>query len=305
MIMELRQYNHREDYDRVGQFLIDTYQSGDFFLNWLQPRWEYMHYHPYINNLDLTKIGVVEENNEILGVANFEHQPSQVYLHVHPHYPELKELLVDYAERTFRGPSSRDEREHLVIFVNGEDSKLESIVKDRGFEKHASYSETHSRIGPNDPIQEIDLHEGFAIQSLEDENDLSKINQVLWRGFNHEGPPPEEEIPSRRQMQSAPNFVKDLNIVVVAPEGHYVSYSGIWYVAQNRVAYVEPVATDPDYRRMGLGKAAVLECARRARKMGAEDIWVGSGQAFYLAIGFTKMFDVNPWVKYYDTEPNT
>jgi predicted N-acetyltransferase YhbS len=302
MSLQIRNYEHASDFHRIGQFLIDTYTPGDYFLNWLQPRWEYMHCHPYINNMDLSKIGVVEEDDDIVGVANFEHQPSQIYLHVHPDYPQLKEQLVEYAERTFRGPSSKDEREHVAIFVNNKDPVLESIVKDRGFVKHPDYSEIHSRIGSNDPVQEVHLQDGYSLQSLADENDLKKINQVLWRGFNHEGPPPEDEIPSRRQMQSAPNFNKDLNIVVVAPEGHYVSYSGIWYVEQGRVAYVEPVATDPDYRRMGFGKAAVLECARRVREMGAKDIWVGSGQPFYKSIGFTSMFEINPWVKYYDTD---
>ena len=68
----------------------------------------------------------------------------------------------------------------------------------------------------------------------------------------------------------------------------------------NHVAYIEPVATDPDYRRMGLGKAAVLECVRRSSILGADVAWVGSGLEFYLAIGFKKMFDVFPWVKYFD-----
>ena len=165
------------------------------------------------------------------------------------------------------------------------------------------YSEEHSRIVLDKTIPEVLLPEGFTIKSLAEENDFHKINQVLWRGFNHEGPAPEEEVQGRREMQQAPNFRKDLNIVVVAPEGHYVSYSGIWYVEDNRLAYVEPVATDPDYRRMGLGKAAVLECVRRVSELGAEVVWVGSGQEFYKAIGFTKMFAIHPWVKYFEEQP--
>ena len=98
----------------------------------------------------------------------------------------------------------------------------------------------------------------------------------------------------------APNFLKDLTVVVVAPDENYVSYSGMWVVPENRVAYVEPVATDPDYRRMGLGKAAVLESLRRAAALGAEVAWVGSDQGFYKAIGFETMFAAYPWVKVLD-----
>lgn len=46
MKVTVRRYDHTTDYSRVGQFLIDTYQPGDQHDNWLQPRWEYMHYHP-------------------------------------------------------------------------------------------------------------------------------------------------------------------------------------------------------------------------------------------------------------------
>jgi len=299
MSIQIRHYDHPNDYERVGNFLIDTYQPGEFFLNWLQPRWEYMHHHSLIKELDLSKIGVAEDKGRIIGVVHFEHQESQVYFQVHPDFDIVGEVLVDYAERTFRGKSTREDRDYLALFINEFDKNLESVAEKRGFKKRSDHSEEISQIVLDRPIPEIPLPEGFSIQSLADENDFHKINQVLWRGFNHEGPAPEEELQSRREMQQAPNFRKDLNIVVVAPEGHFVCYSGIWYVDSNRVAYVEPVATDPEYRRMGMGKAAVLECVRRVRELGAEIVWVGSGQEFYRSIGFTKKFDVYPWVKYF------
>jgi predicted N-acetyltransferase YhbS len=300
LTIRIRPYVHDDDYDRVGDFLFATFQHGDFFINWLQPRWEYMHYHSYIKELDLSKIGIAEDDGEIVGVVHFEGQEGQIYFQVHPEQDSVKKSLLNYAEETFRGKSTKDGRACLALFINEHDTALEAMAKEHGFEKHPEFSEEHSRIVLDHPIPEVQLPEGFALQSLADENDFHKINQVLWRGFNHEGPPPEEYVQSRKDMQKAPNFRQDLNIVVVAPEGHFVSYSGIWYVEANRVGYVEPVATDPDYRRMGLGKAAVLECVRRVAALGAEVAWVGSGQEFYKAIGFTKTFDVHAWVKYYE-----
>lgn len=67
--------------------------------------------------------------------------------------------------------------------------------------------------------------------------------------------------------------------------------------AEPRRAYVVPVATDPDYRRMGLGKAAVLECVRRCAERGATVANVGSGQPFYEAIGFRKSWAAYMWKK--------
>jgi len=74
---------------------------------------------------------------------------------------------------------------------------------------------------------------------------------LLHRGFDQPGEPPEDGLEGRRFMQWAPNFRKDLQVVVEAPNGVFASYCGMWYESVNRIAYVEPVATDPDYRRMG------------------------------------------------------
>ena len=98
-------------------------------------------------------------------------------------------------------------------------------------------------------------------------------------------------------MQSAPTFRHDLNIVVEAPVGHFASFSGTWFDPTNRIAYVEPVATDPDYRRRGLGAAAVLEGIRRCGELGASVAYVGSDQAFYHAIGFTVAHISQCWAR--------
>jgi predicted N-acetyltransferase YhbS len=121
----------------------------------------------------------------------------------------------------------------------------------------------------------------------------------LWRGFNHAGEPPEEGLQDRQKMQSGPNFRKELTIVVEGPAGDFVSFCGMWYEPVNKIAYVEPVATDPDFRRLGLGKAAVWEGIRRCGLLGATVAYVGSDQEFYQAIGFTKKFDSRCWIRYF------
>ena len=86
----------------------------------------------------------------------------------------------------------------------------------------------------------------------------------------------------------------------MAHDGAYASYAGMWFVPENRVAYVEPVATDPDYRRMGLARAAVSESLRRVAELGAEVAWVGSDQPLYLNIGFVPAFRMDLWVRNLD-----
>jgi predicted N-acetyltransferase YhbS len=74
----------------------------------------------------------------------------------------------------------------------------------------------------------------------------------------------------------------------------------MFYEATGRFAYVEPVAVDPTYRRLGLGKAAVLEGIRRCSTLGATVAYVGSDQQFYRSIGFREAYNTGCWLRYFD-----
>ncbi|MDI7278158.1 MAG: GNAT family N-acetyltransferase, partial [Anaerolineae bacterium] len=194
--------------------------------------------------------------------------------------------------------STRDDGErYLKAYVNDFDADFEAVVAARGYELDPSSDRPLSQFVIPNPFPPIHLPEGFRLQSLADENDLRRIDRVLHRGFNHPGEPPPEGLEGRKRMQSGPHFRKDLTIVVRAPNGDYASYCGLWYDEANRFGYVEPVATDPDYRRRGLGRAAVLEGIRRCGELGATVAYVGSDQPFYLSLGFKKLFTANCWAK--------
>ena len=121
------------------------------------------------------------------------------------------------------------------------------------------------------------------------------MTRLLWRGFNHGDEPPNDAIEERKLMQSAPNYRRDLNIVAEAPDGNFVSYCGMWYEPVHEIAYVEPVCTDPDYRRKGLASAAVLEGIRRCGQQGARVAYVGAIRPVYLAIGFRQIYNRSAW----------
>jgi predicted N-acetyltransferase YhbS len=205
--------------------------------------------------------------------------------------------MLEYAEHTLYGVNDSGEK-YLRVYVNDFDSKFEELVKACGYEIAEKYNRPMSALILNETHPIIDLPERFKIKSLADDNDLGKIHRVLWRGFNHPGEPPEDEIADREKMQSGPNFRKDLTIVIEAPSGDFVSFCGMWYESTNKIAYVEPVATDPEFRRMGLARAAILEGVHRCRNLGAQVAYVGSDQPIYVALGFEKVFESRCWIKY-------
>ncbi len=287
-----RKYNHVCDYARVGQFLIRTYRTAGDHINWLQPRWEYMHYHPLIQGVDLNAIGIWETLGEIVGVVHPEHGMGTAYFEIDPHFGALRAEMLEYAEAHVSALNNGMRR--LRIYLNDRDGDFQRIALQMKYAKTGG-ADPMSRFVIPAPFPPISLRPGFRLKSLADDNDLHKVDRVLWRGFDHGAEPPADGIKDREFMQSAPTFRKDLHTVVEAPGGNFGSYCGMWYEPVHKIAYVEPVATDPDYRRLGLGSAAVLEGIRRCGAEGAEVAYVGSVKPFYLSMGFRQIYNCSLW----------
>lgn len=294
-----RPYEYPLDFYKVSDFLIRHFQPGNADANWLQPAWEYMHHHPMLDGNSLSRIRLWEAGGEIVAIAHYEWCLGEAFFQLHPEYGHLKTELLDYAEKHLSG-TGEDGRCYLHAYINDSDLAFEAEAAHRGYRKEDQFNRPLYRLAIPDPFPPIELPDGFRLQSLADDNDLRKINRVLWRGFNHPGAPLEEELDGRKILQSGPNFRLDLTIVVEAPDGNFASYCGLWHERENRIAYVEPMATDPDYRRIGLGKAAVMEGLRRCKLEGATEAFVGSDLEFYQALGFKKTFVSNCWVKFFD-----
>ncbi len=293
----VRPYVHALDFDRVGRFLIESYEPGSRLRVWLEPRWEYMHYHTFILGQPIDRFGVAEQAGQIVGIAHFEDHPAFVFVQVRPGHELAVPPLLGWAERHLGGTSQRFGPRTLGIFVNDFDPGLREAVAERGFVEHSEVSEASSSLELERPLPEAVLPDGFRLQSLADEDDLRKINRVVWRGFDHGDEAPDAEIPGRAFAQAAPGFRRDLTIVAVEPGGEYAAFCGMWFVPENAVAYVEPVATDPGFRRLGLGRAAVLESLRRVAALGARVAWVGSDLPFYRSMGFRRRYRSPLWVK--------
>lgn len=293
-----RPYDHERDYNAVGRFLARVYNPEAVHHNWLQPRWEYMHYHPLIRDrgLDLSRCGVWADGDTLVGVVHFEHRMGVVYIQLDSAYAALKREMLQYAEERLWGEFEVGKAVH--VYIDERDLEFQSIAASRGFVKlPRELAEITTCLRASDLPDEIPVPEGFEIIGLDEDDDVRKVHRVIYRGFNHEGEPPEDELDDRRRKLSAPSLRKDLTIVARSQSGDFVSFCGTWIVPENALAYVEPVATDPDVRRMGLGTAVVLEGIRRCAAEGAAIAYVGSDQPFYRSMGFEECYAHALWRK--------
>ncbi|MFN2242655.1 MAG: GNAT family N-acetyltransferase [Anaerolineae bacterium] len=297
-----RSYNGPDDYWRIDRFLIEHHQPGNADGNWLEPAWEYMHGHGYLDASSLGKIGIWEDESKIVAVAHYEWHLGEAFFQLHPRYPHLRQEMLEYAEQNLVGRTKEDGRTYLRAYVNDNDEAFGLLVRAHGYAMDAGEARPLAQFAIPDPFPPIHLPEGFRLTSLAEDCDWAKVHRALWRGFNHEGEPPmnEAELEDRQRMFDTPKARRDLKIAVEAPSGEFVAFCGMFFEPEGRFAYVEPVATDPDYRRQGLGRAAVLEGIRRCGALGATVAYVGSDQPFYLSIGFEVLYTSECWVRFFE-----
>ncbi len=264
------------DYYKICNFLVRINKKKVITPNFLWARWVWMISRPVDNENQRNTIGIWEDNGIIVALATYELCFGEVYICVDLEYRFLIHEILSYAEQYL-----------LIQRLAQEDGYYPSQAR-----------QLVSVLDINDTIR-YSLSEGFKITSMADGWDFYQYNRVMWKGFDHDGEPTQDEddIEWRKTMLSSPHLVPELVISVIAPNGHYISHCGLWHMPDSDYAYVEPVATDPSYRKMGLGKASVLEAVKRAGEFGAKEVYVCSSQQFYYNIGFYPVATETWWEK--------
>jgi len=195
--------------------------------------------------------------------------------------------MLTFAENNLRDP----DQNRLFIYAHADDDPLTRLLEERDFvplpEKidDTSILDVTKHEIPESPV----LPKGFHIQSMADDNNLEKRCKAFGTGFNHPDPLEWPSLIAYETLQNAPDYHKDQDIVVVSPNGEFASFCLIWHDEPNQLAILEPVGTQPEFRRMGLAREAVYEAIRRVAVKGVEKVIVGSNQQFYKSIGFTPL----------------
>ncbi len=275
------------DYSKIRSFLIQLNDHNFHF-----GRWDWMITHGYLDASGLDRIGLWEDGGNVAAMATYDCQLGGAFLPVLPEYGFLKEEMFVYAVAALAKDGACG-----VLIADG-DLILQSAAMRHGY--IATQDKDCDAVFPLDAdIAPPPLPDGFRLTSMAETYDLFRYGQVLWKGFNHEanGEGPFVMKDGFACEFERPNVNLEIKIAVVAPNGDFVSYCGMWQDAACKSALVEPVATDPAYRRLGLGRAAVLEGLRRCKQLGATRAYVGSSQQFYYSIGFRPFATATWWRK--------
>ena len=298
MSVKFRQYKnitfYGDDYNNVRDFLIELDSHNYHF-----GRWDWMLMSmgaEWADSDGIEKIGIWENEKKIVAMVTYDTTLGSAFLLTLKGFEELKEEMLIYAKENL-GKNGQ----FRVLILDGDLETQETAFQKGLFPSQEKECDLIYLI----KLENIhySLPKGFIVTSMEEDFNLFKYGQALWRGFNHEM---NEEGPfylywekhSEEYVKTwkAPNINLGLKISILAPNGDYVSHCGMWYDKKSKSALVEPVVTEPAYRKMGLGKAAVLEGIKRCGELGAIRAFVGSSQQFYYNIGF-RPYATSTWWK--------
>jgi ribosomal protein S18 acetylase RimI-like enzyme len=185
--------------------------------------------------------------------------------------------------------SSDGVKEIRTMWVFEDDAALISHLWRRGFVCGEEYLNYYER-SLSTTLPGLSLPPGFNVQQVTEEDGLKRA-LASHAAFGSDKPL-EAYWPRYQRFMRSPAYVPDLDLVTVAPDGSFASFCICWLDPVNRVGLFEPVGTHPDYQRLGLGKAVMLEGLHRMQAAGMQTAIVGAendnpvAQGLYRSIGF-------------------
>jgi len=304
-----RPYQAEEDYWRMREFLRQVFMLNNRLeRSWHVARLDYARWHGLMNG---AKVGMEEaaflweQDGRIAAFVIIEGGFGEVHFSTHPalRTPELEEEMLGVAEERLALVEADGSRK-LTVWAPEQDELRQEVFRRHGYRKDDP-PEYQWRRNLDVPIHDVPAPCGYTIRSLGDGLELLERCYASGLGF-HEGDikiavENRDDPTWYRNIQTAPLYRRDLDLVAIAPDGAIAAFCTIWFDDVTRSAYFEPVATVPAHQKRGLGKALLTEGLHRLQRMGATTAFVGgysaAANALYRSVMGSEHELYEPWVK--------
>lgn len=286
-----RQFSVLADCGNIYQFMLDIY-ARDWRNGVPAPFFEYA-FSSFAYWMDITysyKNRIWEDQGKIVAFCFYESPVTDIYFCLKPGYEELASEMIAYADTHM---SMKDGKIQLILF-GGQDA-LMNAAKQAGYSQK---SESWNMQFDFNDVLDYPLPEGFLFV-CPDEYDMDKISKCCWKGFDHEqneGVWNHQYEQSNYLLEVAPHATMNLSVAIADEKGEYACYAGMWWTPENKLAYMEPLCTIPEYCHRGLASAALSELYRRTKALGATHM-TGGDNGFYKVIGYKPAVKWTWWEK--------
>jgi GNAT superfamily N-acetyltransferase len=311
MQTKMRKYQFEDDFWSMRDFLRQV-----FFLNnlhersWHVARLDYARWHTCLNcaNVSLEQVAYLWEcDGQLIAFLMPDGGPGEAFFNVHPDLctPELEAEMLDVAEANLTAVKEDGSRQ-LVVWCSEFNTLRQELLTRRGYTRQGEAEHQWRRL-LDKPIPDVPLAAGYTIRSLGDGLELLERCYASGLGF-HQGDikvavENRDDPTWYRNIQTAPTYRRDLDLVAVAPDGAIAAFCTIWFDDVTRTGVFEPVATVPSHQRKGLGKAVMHEGLRRLQRMGALVAYVGGyepgANALYSSVMGPEHDLDEPWIHFF------
>jgi mycothiol synthase len=272
--LSMRPVQTEDDYWRIRAFLREVFLCNDRLeLSWHVARLDYWRWH-FIENCQVC--GPVEQVTclwETAGgqIAAVLHLVSmgEAFLHVHPDFrtPSLEDEILARAEGHLAGRSA-DGRRYLFVQATRDDALRQHTLTQRGYSPYGQ-PVRHWRRDLGGSISQVPVAEGYTVRSMGGVEEYPARSWASWRAFHPDEPDDQYEGGDwYGNIQSAPLYRRDLDIVAVSSAGEIAAFCTLWYDDVTRSAVCVLVGTAPEHQRRGLGKGVIVEGLHRLQRMG-------------------------------------
>jgi ribosomal protein S18 acetylase RimI-like enzyme len=277
-------------------------------LSWEVVRLDYCLSHGYLNCYHQRREDVIhiwEQPSGQIAAVVLPERPGDIHFQVHPELRslELEMEMLDVAEERL-ALIAPDGSRQLTVWSPGVDTLRQELLMRRGYTRGSDIEHQWRRC-LDAPIPDVPLAAGYTVRSLGDGLELLERCYASGLGF-HEGDirvgvDNRNDPTWYRNIQNAPLYRRDLDIIAVASDGAIAAFCTVWFDDVTRHGVFEPVATVPAHQRRGLGKSVMAEGLRRLKRMGAITASVSGyspgANALYSSVMSPDCELYEPWVK--------
>ncbi len=200
--------------------------------------------------------------------------PSEVRLHIHPEFrtPALEEEAFRFAVEYYHDITD-DGRRYLYVPVFQDDMLRQDVLARNGFKPEPGWGHHYWQdLDASLPARHTPT--GYEIRSMGGVDEHPARCWASWRAFHPDEP--DEEYSGYSwypNLQSAPLYRRDLDIVAATPNNEIAAFCTIYYDDYTQSAVTVVVGTAAEHWRHGLGKAVMLEGMHRLKEMGCTRVF--------------------------------
>ncbi|NUQ05917.1 MAG: GNAT family N-acetyltransferase [Anaerolineae bacterium] len=214
---------------------------------------------------DSQNLRLWETGDQIQAVAMLQMPWSALDYAYHPGVEHLVPAIFDWAvERAAAAARQNGSEFTLVLYIPPARASHTVHALARGFRLEDDWTIVHLSRSLVEPVVVPELPAGFAFRPLRGDSEVEAYVRLHQAAFDSTM----MRLGWRARTLTMPMYRPELDLFIVNDDDQPVAFCIGWVHPDGTAGQIEPLGVHPDYQRLGLGKAVLLEGLRRLQAGG-------------------------------------